>query len=1140
MRYFLGNEAVSYHPNLEGEQKETLAQFEYLLTLYPEILMAEQSSSSWVDLYRKGLIFNNNKLIKAKFSITLQACVLGRELNVDQFVQLLTPLYKTTLVVAYISIDRAMSYFMTASYLIDKCQDEEKKKRLVSIIHFEDIWRKVLPTLLRSTDQSLLESIFKFLKSSLFYRDDIKTWAEDNKGQLVEMLSLYLIDPSGKQKEKPVIQVPETKQAFLHFIKEVLLIEPTLRDPVCSFFNSLFTGVKWRKRRTDSWEFEIGIEEDKVVKYSGLINQGCTCYVNSVFQQLFMVEDFRNFIIEAPAEPSSIMLQCRRLLRGLRDSGKPSLPTRNFSNVFTNFDGSTLNPLEQMDADEFFNNLMDKMESSLKKNGQEGIIRRTFGGKIIQEVVGCDCKHRSSRETEFLTLSLDVKGRTSIKQSLEKFVEGELLDGENLYSCDNCNKKVKAFKRESFKHLPNKILITLKRFEFNYETMTKHKVNSYCEFPETLEMRPYSSDSLSEGVEENDRPSEYFKYQLAGVIIHTGTTDSGHYYSLIKTPDKKWLEFNDTLITDFNLENLPTIAFGHKLDYSQTGLPLAGGLNSPSSPAHPNQSRGTSAYMLLYEREALFDEQDNRLQSLMQNIPVVQPEAENEEEKQIQVEYFENQLRRLVLDVPFADWLKDCIGKISEESIGERDTDSLMQLTLFVFLYAQVRAKYKTLALNMAEAIINKLKTSPKLSLWLISNIANQDFLNEFGMDCPRLIAKELVFSTVLQAIKTLIDSDSPVISNSGLMASEVSSTSPKHSPKNPKDVSFSIFPVKQLMLLCFESVLKSRENDLQRLNGQLFKVLEVCSSHLQLSKILIRQKFPEKMLYIIGLSDFEKYFSDKGEKGQSQQTIFKGYDGTGGGSVLEETLAERRTEALQNRLFRFDYSYLIMAVLNVIEANPKESGDIVKALFEKELWSRVIRNCQSNNSRSMCTELVLENCGEREDQIERVLARVLEMTNDRDIPFTQLKSFLYLLRVLHTQAKVKKVQTLAVIQSLVLKGPLRHVDYTMSYLFRILKDKPEEFERVGGRASDFYQKYLTRLQDFAILTKKESAKGTSSTGSVVIDLNSMAEHQLEKRKAQLNHLARLDFARFKETILYDSDEEADYTQLRDTDIDLR
>ena len=42
-------------------------------------------------------------------------------------------------------------------------------------------------------------------------------------------------------------------------------------------------------------------------------------------------------------------------------------------------------------------------------------------------------------------------------------------------------------------------------------------------------------------------PESYFKYQLRGVVIHVGSSDSGHYYSCIKEGDK-WIEFNDTSV----------------------------------------------------------------------------------------------------------------------------------------------------------------------------------------------------------------------------------------------------------------------------------------------------------------------------------------------------------------------------------------------------------------------------------------------------------------------------------------------------------------------------------------------------------------------------------------------------------------
>lgn len=49
----------------------------------------------------------------------------------------------------------------------------------------------------------------------------------------------------------------------------------------------------------------------------------------------------------------------------------------------------------------------------------------------------------------------------------------------------------------------------------------------------------YSKDQAEKGDEDAaplelpEYPAEYYEYSLRGVIIHMGTADSGHYYSLI-------------------------------------------------------------------------------------------------------------------------------------------------------------------------------------------------------------------------------------------------------------------------------------------------------------------------------------------------------------------------------------------------------------------------------------------------------------------------------------------------------------------------------------------------------------------------------------------------------------------------------
>ena len=73
-----------------------------------------------------------------------------------------------------------------------------------------------------------------------------------------------------------------------------------------------------------------------------------------------------------------------------------------------------------------------------------------------------------------------------------------MLEGDNAYLCETCNKKVHTLKRSCVKKLPNILILVLKRFEFNLDTMQKVKVNDYCEFPTELNMAPYTQGYLKD------------------------------------------------------------------------------------------------------------------------------------------------------------------------------------------------------------------------------------------------------------------------------------------------------------------------------------------------------------------------------------------------------------------------------------------------------------------------------------------------------------------------------------------------------------------------------------------------------------------------------------------------------------------
>ena len=95
-----------------------------------------------------------------------------------------------------------------------------------------------------------------------------------------------------------------------------------------------------------------------------------------------------------------------------------------------------------------------------------------------------------------MSLALTVKDKKSIYESLETMIKGDTLDGDNAYYCERCAKKVSAVKRVCLKSLPNYLAIALKRFEFDFNTMQKLKINEYCEFPQELNLEEYSYEYL--------------------------------------------------------------------------------------------------------------------------------------------------------------------------------------------------------------------------------------------------------------------------------------------------------------------------------------------------------------------------------------------------------------------------------------------------------------------------------------------------------------------------------------------------------------------------------------------------------------------------------------------------------------------
>ncbi|KAI5276547.1 hypothetical protein KEM52_005012, partial [Ascosphaera acerosa] len=138
------------------------------------------------------------------------------------------------------------------------------------------------------------------------------------------------------------------------------------------------------------------------------------------------------------------------------------------------------------------------------------------------------------------------------------------MQGDNKYLCSSCNRHVDAVKRACLKEAPDNLIFHLKRFDFDMLTMSRSKINDEFRFPVRIDMAPYKSDYLNDPT----KPVEPDIFELVGVLVHSGTAESGHYYSYIRErplatdSTSEWVEFNDADVCHFNPSDIPDQCFG--------------------------------------------------------------------------------------------------------------------------------------------------------------------------------------------------------------------------------------------------------------------------------------------------------------------------------------------------------------------------------------------------------------------------------------------------------------------------------------------------------------------------------------------------------------------------------------------------
>ncbi|KAK7175788.1 hypothetical protein R3I93_000144 [Phoxinus phoxinus] len=416
--------------------------------------------------------------------------------------------------------------------------------------------------------------------------------------------------------------------------------------------------------------------------YVGLVNQAMTCYLNSLLQTLFMTPEFRNALYNWEFEESeedpviSIPYQLQRLFVLLQTSKKRAIET---TDVTRSFGWDSSEAWQQHDVQELCRVMFDALEQKWKQTEQADLINQLYQGKLKDYVRCLECGYESWRIDTYLDIPLVIRpfGASqafgSVEEALQAFVQPETLDGPNQYFCERCKKKCDARKGLRFLHFPYLLTLQLKRFDFDYTTMHRIKLNDRMTFPEELDMSPFidvedekspqtesctdsgaenegscHSDQMSndfstdDGVDEGIcldntstaervlKPKSSLTFELFSVMVHSGSAAGGHYYACIKSfSDSQWYSFNDQHVSKITQDDIRKTYGG------------SSGSRGYYSSAFASS---TNAYMLMYRlkdpsRNAKFLEVDDFPEHIKK---LVQREKESEEQEKRQREIERN------------------------------------------------------------------------------------------------------------------------------------------------------------------------------------------------------------------------------------------------------------------------------------------------------------------------------------------------------------------------------------------------------------------------------------------------------------------------------------------------------------------
>jgi ubiquitin carboxyl-terminal hydrolase 8 len=325
----------------------------------------------------------------------------------------------------------------------------------------------------------------------------------------------------------------------------------------------------------------MNIESNETKGLSGLANLGNTCFINSCMQVLSHTEKL-NELIDSDLKnkinnkkESLLLIEWIKLKKLLWNKNSLIAPNRYIKaiqfvaknkniDLFTGYSQNDLPEFLIFTIDCFHNSISRKINMNITgkiENNNDKLalkcfemikniyekdyseIWNLFYAVQVTEIRSKEMKTQNLIPEPYFILNLPIPEKKSITllDCFDKYIEDELLEGENSWYNENTKQKEDVFKRTMFWSFPTILVIDLKRFK-----NSNVKLQNLIYFPiEDLDLSSYLIGYNKD---------KECKYDLYGVCNHSGGVLGGHYTSYIKVKNE-WYHFNDTDIKKIDNPN---------------------------------------------------------------------------------------------------------------------------------------------------------------------------------------------------------------------------------------------------------------------------------------------------------------------------------------------------------------------------------------------------------------------------------------------------------------------------------------------------------------------------------------------------------------------------------------------------------